>query len=295
MTGIASMTGFARIEGKNDDASWAWEIRSVNGRSLDIRVRAPGFVDQAERKLRQAATARFKRGSIQANLTVERADAPTVGRIDQQALAALLADLAKVELPDGAQVAPASLDGLLQVRGVLVADDPTAADESYRTAPLADLPALLDGLAAARLEEGARLAAVLAEILDNIASLAARAKTLADRQPQALAARYRETILRLIDDAAPAPEERIVQEAAALAVKADVTEELDRLAAHVAQARELIEEGGAIGRRLDFLAQEFNREANTLGAKSADLELTRVSMDLKAQIDALREQAQNVE
>ncbi len=295
MTAIASMTGFARVEGAVDDVRWTWEARSVNGRGLDIRLRAPGFVDQADRVLRQAAAERFKRGSIQATLTVERIDARTIPRIDQMALRALLDDLATIELPAGSPVAPARLDGLLQIRGVMIADDPQAADDAGRTAPLADVPALLDALHQARLEEGARLAAVLGETLDRIADLARHARALASRQPEALSQRYRETILRLIGDQAPAPEERIVQEAAALAVRADVTEELDRLAAHVEQARGLIAEGGPIGRRLDFLAQEFNREANTLGSKSADLELTRASMDLKAAIDALREQAQNVE
>lgn len=295
MSGIASMTGFARVEGQHEGVAWTWEVRSVNSRNLDIRLRAPGFVDQADRTLRQAAAQRFKRGSIQANLNVDRAASRSVGRIDRPALAALLADLAAVELPPDAPVAPASLDGLLLIPGVLVTDDAADAGDGHKTAPLEDIPALLDALQAARQEEGARLATAMNDLLDAIAALARQAQALAARQPEALAARYRETIARLIGDAAPAPEDRIVQEAAALAVRADVTEELDRLAAHVAQARELIGGGGPIGRRLDFLAQEFNREANTLGSKSADLELTRVSMDLKATIDALREQAQNVE
>jgi len=295
MSGVASMTGFARVEGAHDGARWTWEIRSVNGRGLDIRVRAPGYVDQADRVLRQAAAARLKRGSLQANLTVERADAAVSPRIDQAALTVLLQDLANVPLPDGAAVAPARLDGLLQVKGILQLPEADDAADGYRTAPLADIPTVLDALVAARLEEGARLVAALAQNLDEIEVLAARAKTVAAAQPEALAAKYREAIARLVADAAPLPEERIVQEAAAMAVKADVTEELDRIAAHVAQARELLAEGGPVGRRLDFLAQEFNREANTLGAKSTLLELTRISMDLKAAIDAFREQVQNVE
>ncbi|MEQ9124537.1 MAG: DUF1732 domain-containing protein, partial [Alphaproteobacteria bacterium] len=153
----------------------------------------------------------------------------------------------------------------------------------------------LDALAAARLEEGRRIARVLLETLDRIALLSDRARALAGRQPALLAERYREAMRRLTAEAAPLPEERIVVEAAALAVKADVSEELDRLAAHVEQARGLVAEGGPVGRRFDFLAQEFNREANTLASKSADLELTRLAMDLKAEIDGLREQVQNVE
>lgn len=295
MSGIASMTGFARVEGASETARWVWEIRSVNGRGLDIRVRAPGFVDQADRSLRQAAAKRFKRGAIQANLTFERSGTATAARLDRAALRALLEELRDVDLPEDAPVAPARLDGLLLVKGVMTTDEPAEA-EADKTAPIDDIDPVLDALQAARLEEGARLATVLLGLLDQIAELAARASELAARQPAALAAKYRETIARLVADAAaPLPEERIVQEAAALAVKADVTEELDRLAAHVDQARSLLAEGGPIGRRLDFLAQEFNREANTLGSKSADLALTRVALDLKAAIDALREQAQNVE
>lgn len=295
MSGVASMTGFARVDGRSDDASWTWEVRSVNGRGLDVRVRAPGFVDQADRTFRQAAAERFKRGSIQATLTVERAEARTVARVDRAALDALIRDLADVTLPTGGQVAPARLDGLLAVKGMLVTDEDADAADGRRTAPLAGIGPALDALATARLEEGARLQSVLETTLAEIADLAEKARALASRQPEVLFARYRDTIARLIAEAVPAPEDRIVQEAAALAVKADVAEELDRLLAHVAQARALLAAGGPIGRRLDFLAQEFNREANTLGSKSADLELTRAAMDLKAAIDALREQAQNVE
>jgi uncharacterized protein (TIGR00255 family) len=153
----------------------------------------------------------------------------------------------------------------------------------------------LDSLAKARVEEGIRLAAVLDEILTTILDLVHQAKSLALQQPERMANRYKEAITNLIGETANIPEERIIQEAATLAIKVDVTEELDRLTAHVAQAREMISSGGAIGRRLDFLCQEFNREANTLGSKSADLSLTRMAMDLKTAIDAFREQAQNVE
>lgn len=295
MNAVASMTGFARVDGAVEGARWTWEIRSVNSRGLDIRVRAPGFVDQADKMFRKAATGCLKRGSLQASLTVERDDASTVPRIDRAALQGLLDDLAGVTLPESAAVAPARLDGLLQIKGVMQTPDSSEATDDYRTAPLSDIPAVLDALQNARLEEGARLATMLTGVLDEIGSLAGRATRLAADQPEALAAKYREAIQRLVAEAAPAPEERIIQEAAAMAVKADITEELDRLAAHVAQARELLSAGGPVGRRLDFLAQEFNREANTLGSKSTTIELTRISMDLKAAIDAFREQVQNVE
>ena len=290
---ISSMTGFARVEGHSGDVSWAWEARSVNGRSLDVRVRAPSFVDQAERKTREALVKYFKRGTIQVSLSVEQTE--SVGRptINFDVLSGLISDLSKVELPEKAPIEPARLDGLLQIRGVLQTGN--SDNETIRTAPLTDIPALLDSLAKARVEEGIRLAAVLDEILTTILDLVHQAKSLALQQPERMANRYKEAITNLIAETANIPEERIIQEAATLAIKVDVTEELDRLTAHVAQAREMISSGGAIGRRLDFLCQEFNREANTLGSKSADLSLTRLAMDLKTAIDAFREQAQNVE
>ena len=290
---ISSMTGFARVEGHSGDVSWAWEARSVNGRSLDVRVRAPSFVDQAERKIREALVKYFKRGTIQVALSVEQAESASRPTINFDVLSGLISDLSKVELPEQTPIEPARLDGLLQIRGVLQTGN--SDNETIRTAPLTDIPALLDSLAKARVEEGIRLAAVLDEILTTILDLVQQAKSLALQQPERMANRYKEAITNLIGETAHIPEERIIQEAATLAIKVDVTEELDRLTAHVAQAREMISSGGAIGRRLDFLCQEFNREANTLGSKSADLSLTRLAMDLKTAIDAFREQAQNVE
>jgi uncharacterized protein (TIGR00255 family) len=290
---ISSMTGFARVEGHSGDVSWAWEARSVNGRSLDVRVRAPSFVDQAERKTREALVKYFKRGTIQVVLSVEQIESVSRPAINFDVLSGLISDLSKVELPEKVPIEPARLDGLLQIRGVLQTGN--SDNETIRTAPLTDIPALLDSLAKARVEEGIRLAAVLDEILTTILELVHQAKSLALQQPERMANRYKEAIINLIGETANIPEERIIQEAATLAIKVDVTEELDRLTAHVAQAREMISSGGAIGRRLDFLCQEFNREANTLGSKSADLSLTRMAMDLKTAIDAFREQAQNVE
>ena len=291
----ASMTGFARVEGSTETLSWVWEVRCVNGKGLDVRVRAPNFVEGAEQIVRKAAGERFKRGSLQVSLNVERTTLASASRIDHTALNALLADIAKIEIPPDAPVGPATLDGILQLRGIIVADEGGAADDGANTVPLADIPALLDALDTARRDEGARLTTALRDILDRIESLAADAAELADHQPPALAERYRAALTALIADNAAVPEDRIIQEAAALAVKADVAEELERLKAHVAQARDLLASPEAAGRRLDFLAQEFNREANTLAAKSADIALTRVAMELKAAIDALKEQAQNIE
>ena len=292
---ISSMTGFARIEGRVGDISWVWELRSVNGRNLDIRVRAPGFVEQVERVLREAIAAQIKRGSIQGLLTVERADSISRPHVNFDVLQGLISDLSEIELPNGAPIHPARLDGLLQIRGVLESSGAADSDEVMRTAPLGDIPSLVDDLAKSRADEGRRVATVLEEILSKTLDLVTKAKSLAASQPEQVAGRYKETLIRLMGDAVSVPEERIVQEAAALAVKIDVTEELDRLTAHVAHARELIAAGGPVGRRLDFLSQEFNREANTLSSKSADLSLTRVAMDLKTAIDAFREQVQNIE
>jgi uncharacterized protein (TIGR00255 family) len=260
---------------------------------LDVRVRAPSFVDQAERKTREALVKYFKRGTIQVALSVEQTESVSRPTINFDVLSGLISDLSKVELPEKAPIEPARLDGLLQIRGVLQTGN--SDNETIRTAPLRDIPALLDSLAKARVEEGIRLAAVLDEILTTILDLVNQAKSLVLQQPERIANRYKEAITNLIGETANISDERIIQEAATLAIKVDVTEELDRLTAHVAQAREMISTGGAIGRRLDFLCQEFNREANTLGSKSADLSLTRLAMDLKTAIDAFREQAQNVE
>ena len=273
-----------------------WEVRCVNGKGLDVRVRAPNFVEGAEQIVRKAAGERFKRGSLAGFTECRTHDSwQALAAIDHAALNALLADIAKIEIPPDAPVGPATLDGILQLRGIIVADEGGAADDGANTVPLADIPALLDALDTARRDEGARLTTALRDILDRIESLAADAAELADRQPPALAERYRAALTALIADNAAVPEDRIIQEAAALAVKADVAEELERLKAHVAQARDLLASPEAAGRRLDFLAQEFNREANTLAAKSADIALTRVAMELKAAIDALKEQAQNIE
>ena len=207
---ISSMTGFARVEGHSGDVSWAWEARSVNGRSLDVRVRAPSFVDQAERKTREALVKYFKRGTIQVALSVEQAEGVSRPTINFDVLSGLISDLSKVELPEQTPIEPARLDGLLQIRGVLQTGN--SDNETIRTAPLTDIPALLDSLAKARVEEGIRLAAVLDEILTTILDLVHQAKSLALQQPERMANRYKEAITNLIGETANLPEERIIQE-----------------------------------------------------------------------------------
>ena len=291
---LGGMTGFGRAEGAQGLWSWAVEARSVNGRTLEVRFRGPPGFDGLERTARELAQARFARGQVGVSVQARRAEAPGRVQVDREAIERLL-ELARPYVESGA-VAPPRFDGLLAVRGVVQAVEPEDAAESraeVETALAATLAQALDALAAARGEEGAALRPVLAGAVDRIAALTAGAGVHAAAQGPALRDRYAARLAELIGEAAPP--ERVVQEAAALALKADVREELDRLAAHVASARALLAGEGAAGRRLDFLSQEFMREANTLCAKSASTALTGVGLELKAAIEQLREQVQNVE
>ena len=293
---IASMTGFARAEGHADGLSWVWELKSVNSKQLDLRFRLPPGFDALEIPLRTGLAQRLKRGAVSVTLSMSKAAAGTGLRVNHAALAEIVK--AVRELEGEIEAAPPRLDGLLALRGVLesaeeVEDD--AVRGRRQAALLAGWEKALDDLAAMRLAEGERLQPVLEARLAEISDLVASAESSAAAQPAALKARLTELVGELLDAAPALPEERLAQEAALLVAKADVREELDRLTAHVAAARELIAEGGAIGRRLDFLCQEFNREANTLCSKSADLQLTRIGLALKAAIEQLREQVQNIE
>ena len=293
---IASMTGFARAEGHDGPLSWAWELKSVNSKSLDLRFRLPPGFDALELPLRALVTQKLKRGSITANLSIARAAGAAGLRVNREALAVVVR-LAN-ELAAEVEAAPPRIDGLLALRGVLESGEETV-DEAARERQLKLLnegfARALDGLSAMRLEEGRRLDAVLKERLDEIAALVEDAEGAAATQPAAIRARIRELIAVLLESVPALPEERLAHEAALVVAKADIREELDRLAAHLQAARGLMAEGGAIGRRFDFLCQEFNREANTLCSKSADLALTRIGLALKAAIEQLREQVQNIE
>jgi uncharacterized protein (TIGR00255 family) len=293
---IASMTGFARAEGHDGPLSWAWELKSVNAKSLDLRFRLPPGFDALELPLRAAATQKLKRGSVTANLSVARVAGAGGIRVNREALATVMR-LAN-ELAAEIEAAPPRIDGLLALRGVLEGGD-DALDEAARERQMKQLndgfERALSGLAAMRAGEGARLETVLSERLDEIAALVKHAEAAAAMQPAAIKARLRELIAALTEAVPALPEERLAHEAALVVAKADVREELDRLGAHLSAARALLAEGGSIGRRFDFLCQEFNREANTLCSKSADLELTRIGLALKAAIEQLREQVQNIE
>lgn len=293
---VASMTGFARAEGEAQGLAWTWELKSVNSKSLDLRFRLPPGFDALELPLRALLSESLKRGSVSATLGIARATGTAGLQINRAALAQIVA-LAR-ELSERIEAAPPSIDGLLALRGVLDSGEepPDPAMRAQRESTLiAGCRKALDDLAAMRRGEGTRLAAVLAERLDEIAALVSSAERSAAAQPEAIRARLLSLVGALKEVVPAIPEERLAQEAALLVAKGDIREELDRLSAHIAATRELLAEGGAIGRRLDFLCQEFNREANTLCSKSADVELTRIGLALKAAIEQLREQVQNIE
>jgi uncharacterized protein (TIGR00255 family) len=293
---LVSMTGFADAQGAVAGGRWRWEAKSVNGRGLDLRLRLPPGLDSVEPAARMLANERFRRGSIQATLTMEAPDGARGLRVDAAALASAVRIAREVAAETG--LAPARIDGLLALKGVIVQDDGAPADDVGRAARdagiLESLAAAFDALSRARKAEGAKLAALLAAQIGDIERLTAEASALAATQPAALRDKLAAQLKELFE-AGTVSEERLAQEVALLALRGDVREELDRLRAHVQEARNLLASGDAVGRKLDFLAQEFNREANTLCSKSADIALTRTGLALKAAIDQFREQAQNVE
>jgi uncharacterized protein (TIGR00255 family) len=293
---LSSMTGFARGHGVSGPYTWAWEVKSVNGKGLDLRLRTPPGWDAIEVPVRTRAAERLTRGSVQANLTVERSGATPTVRVNTAVLDAVLAAIR--QFGSKIEVAPPTLDGLLSLKGVIEISDTEPNEDERRSAESAVVAGFADvigSLADMRRGEGAHLGRLLTTRLDEIGALVARAERAPGRQPDATRARLAEQIATLLAQSERFDADRLHQEAIMIATKADVREELDRLVAHVSQARRLIEEGGAIGRRLDFLAQEFNREANTLCAKANDVELTNIGLELKAAVEQFREQVQNVE
>ncbi|HEX6121446.1 MAG TPA: YicC/YloC family endoribonuclease [Dongiaceae bacterium] len=293
---IASMTGFARRQGSSDEFLWAWELKCVNGRNLDVRCRLPAGLDALDGFVRTACAERLKRGNLSVTLTADDRQAAPAFRINEAALAQIGSLLEG--LRGKIDAAPPRLDGLIGLKGVLeIEERQLSAEASERRiqAMQGDFLACLADLQQARLEEGRKLAAITRQHLGEIERLGKAAAASAAVQPAALRERLARQIAELLPPIVTLPEERLAQEVALLAAKADVREELDRLSAHVAAARGLLEQGGAIGRRLDFLCQEFNREANTLCSKADDLALTNLGIELKAAIEQLREQAQNIE
>jgi len=293
---LSSMTGFARGHGVSGPYSWAWEIKSVNAKGLDLRLRTPPGWDAIEVPVRARVAETLTRGSVQANLTVERSDAAPTVRVNTAVLDAILA--AMRQFGTKVEASPPSLDGLLALKGVIEIADTEENEDQRRvceSAVIAGFASAVAALAEMRRSEGAALGRILALRLDEIAALAERAERAPGRQPDAIRARLADQVATLLVQSERFDPDRLHQEAIMIAAKADVREELDRLAAHTAAARLLIEAGGPIGRRLDFLAQEFNREANTLCAKANDVDLTNIGLELKAAVEQFREQVQNVE
>ena len=291
---LSSMTGFARGHGVCGPYAWAWEIKSVNGKGLDLRLRLPPGWDAVEVPVRAGAAEALTRGSVQANLTVDRSGAPPVVRVNAAVLEAILATIR--QLAPKIEASPPSLDGLLALKGVIEIGDPEEREDERRSAEAAVIAGFMAAIGPlGAFGEGAVLGHILSARLREITALAERAERAPGRRPDAIRARLAEQVAALLAQSDRFDPDRLHQEAIMIATKADVREELDRLAAHIAQAQHLIGQGGPIGRRLDFLAQELNREANTLCAKANDVELTNIGLELKAAVEQFREQVQNVE
>ena len=295
-----SMTGFAARKGQGAGYSWTWDLRSVNGKGLDLRLRLPDWIDGLELALRGELSRALGRGNVALTLKVAREgnEAAEAIRVNPAALQAALAALREVEdqaMRIGVTLGQATASDVLALRGVLDASAVEADTAPLRTAILADLPALLADFNAMRAGEGAALNGILTAQIDRIAALATEAQSATVARQADAAANLREGVARILANTDAVDESRLAQELAILEVKNDVTEEIDRLTAHVAAARALLADTGQIGRKFDFLVQEFLREANTLCSKAQSIALTRIGLDLKTVIDQMREQVQNVE
>jgi uncharacterized protein (TIGR00255 family) len=293
---LSSMTGFARGHGVSGAYSWAWELKSVNAKGFDLRLRLPPGWDAVEGPARNGAAQVLARGTVHGTLTVERQGVAPSVRINEPVLAAVLATIKG--LAGRVDAAAARLDGILSLKGVIEVIDEDEREEDRRVAEaavIAGFHATVAELAAMRRHEGEVLGQVLTQRVREIAVLAERAEAAPGRRPEAIKARIVEQVAMLLDASDRFDPDRLHQEAILIASKADIREELDRLASHVAQIERLIAGGGPIGRRLDFLAQELNREANTLCSKSNDVELTNIGLELKSVVEQFREQVQNLE
>tara|TARA_R110002020_G_scaffold15611_46_gene55883 strand:+ start:3795 stop:4682 length:888 start_codon:yes stop_codon:yes gene_type:complete len=293
---LSSMTGFAATRGTSGSVNWLWEARSVNGRGLDLRIRLPQGWERIDPIVRELASKRFKRGSVSVSLGLSQIDTVTRYAINEPHLNALL-DLMR-PLQQRGDVAPPTADGLLTIKGVLEPVDEGAngnGDKALEAAVLAGIEQTLDALRDNRLAEGARLGEVVGQQVSAIATLADTARAHPSRSTEAIRERLAAQVAALLDASASFDGARLHQEAALLAARADIAEEIDRLDGHVEAATKLLTEGGAVGRRLDFLAQECHREANTLTAKSVHRDVTAIGLDLKVVVDQLREQVQNIE
>ena len=290
------MTGFARGHGVSGGYGWAWEIKSVNAKGLDLRLRLPPGWDAVEPPVRAKAADALARGTVYANLAVERQGRGAVVRVNEDVLAAVLGTVKA--LAGRVDAEKPRLDGILAIKGVIEVVDAEEAEDERRAveaAVVTGFAQVLASLVENRRREGDALARILSGRLDEIATLIGRAEATAGRRPDAVKQRIAEQVAALLEASERFDPDRLHQEAVLIAAKADVREELDRLAAHVEQAQGMVSKGGAVGRRLDFLSQEFNRESNTLCAKANDLELTNIGLELKGVVEQFREQVQNLE
>ena len=293
---LSSMTGFARSHGDSGPYTFDWELKSVNAKGFDFRTRLPQGWDDVEAVVRKRATDALSRGTVYANLTVKRVNAQQVIRINDDVLSAVVKVAGQLASRIDA-VAP-SIDGLMSIKGVIEVVEPDADEDeekAARAAVEAGFSQALQSLIEMRKREGETLRSLLLQRLDELETLSARAEAAPGRKPEAIKARLAEQIAALLDTSDRFDQDRLHQEAIMIATKADIREELDRIASHIAQAREMLSKGGAVGRRLDFLAQEFNREVNTCCSKSIDLELTNAGLAMKNVVEQFREQVQNLE
>ena len=293
---LSSMTGFARSHGTSGPYAFEWELKSVNAKGFDFRLRLPAGWDDIEAGARKRATELLSRGTVYANLTVKRTGAASIVRINEDVLASILKVASEISARTDA-VAP-SVDGLLGIKGVLEVNEPEndeAEMQAARAAVVASFEQALHSLIAMRKREGVALGQIRAQRMDELESLAKRAEAAPGRKPEAIRARLAEQVAALLETSDRFDADRLNQEAILIAAKADIREELDRIVSHIAQTRELLGKGGAVGRRLDFLAQEFNREVNTTCSKSNDIELTNTGLEMKGVVEQFREQVQNLE
>jgi uncharacterized protein (TIGR00255 family) len=293
---LSSMTGFARGHGTSGPYAFEWELKSVNAKGFDLRVRLPPGWDELEPLARKRAAELLSRGTVYANLTVKRANALSTVRVNEDVLASVVKIAGELAARIDA-VAP-SIDGLLAIKGVIEVvepESPETEEKAARAAAFAVFEQALTSLVEMRKREGIALGQILSQRMDEIEVLMRKAEAAPGRKPEAVRARLAEQIAALLDSSDRFDPDRLSQEAVMIAARADIREELDRIASHIAQAREMIGKGGAVGRRLDFLAQEFNREVNTCCSKSNDLELTNTGLEMKNVVEQFREQVQNLE
>jgi uncharacterized protein (TIGR00255 family) len=290
------MTGFARSQGTSGLYVWAWELKSVNAKGFDLRIRSPVGWDAVDVAVRARAAEVLARGTVYAALTVDRQGSASAVKINEPVLNAILGTLRSLE--GRIDATPPSLDGILALKGVLEVAEADEREEDRRVAEaniIAGFGDAVRGLNEMRQHEGAALGQVLVSRLAEMAALGASAEAAPGRRPEAIRARLAEQIALLLQTSDRFDPDRLHQEAILIATKADVREELDRLASHMGQAEKLIGQGGPVGRRLDFLSQELNREVNTLCAKANDVELTNIGLELKNVVEQFREQVQNLE